>query len=114
LLDIIDSKQQMPIFYDFWYQAISDADASGREPMLIFRRNRRLTCIAMHSYIFDTFLKEGNQGNGFLPYMNIVFDDHNDPLVSICNMRQFFDYTWGIIDDKFIQFKILKAIITMR
>jgi len=45
ILDILDSKQKEPTIIKFWVQCVRDADLSRREPILIFRRNGRASCI---------------------------------------------------------------------
>jgi hypothetical protein len=57
LNDVLDSSQDDPVFFKFWKQALSDALASNREPLLIFRRNRRRPCIAMDEELFNMFIK---------------------------------------------------------
>lgn len=49
VLDVIDSKQQTPVFIEFWEQCRKDAEESGREPILIFRRNQMQKCIVLTS-----------------------------------------------------------------
>ena len=51
ILDFIDSRQRTPILMNMWEQCKRDADLTGREPVLIFRRNNRLPCIMFtHKY----------------------------------------------------------------
>lgn len=106
VLDLIDSKQNIPKFKDFWDQACQDAIASKREPILIFRRNRRLPCIAMHDYIFNTFL---NSSFINFPIITSQLETDVNPIV-ICNLEQFFDSTWKKINENFIKLKINRAI----
>jgi len=52
LLDLIDSSQKQTVFEMMWEQCFRDALLSNREPVLIFRRNQRKTCIAIqHKYL---------------------------------------------------------------
>lgn len=52
ILDMIDSKQKESVLDVFWEQCTKDADISKREPILIFRRNRRTPCIVMRNAYF--------------------------------------------------------------
>lgn len=110
VLDLLDSSQQYPKFYDFWYQAVNDADLSGREPLLIFRRNRRLPCIAMRSYIFDVFTYICNDKPVEFDTISIQFNGEYTPII-ICNLRYFYDYTWGHIHAQQLKFNVDRAIM---
>jgi hypothetical protein len=46
ILDLIDSKQKITVIEELWAQCKHDAEATNREPILIFRRNGRGLCIA--------------------------------------------------------------------
>jgi hypothetical protein len=50
LLDFLDSSQDTPVFAEMWEQAVCDAGA--REPVVIFRRNRKQACIAIRETFF--------------------------------------------------------------
>lgn len=52
LLDLIDSNQKDPVFLKFWRQSSEEAEVTNREPILIFRRNRRKACICLCDDIF--------------------------------------------------------------
>lgn len=109
VMDIIDSQQQTPMFYDFWWQAVNDAQESNREPILIFRRNRRTACIAMNHYVFNSFMSCKNTKPEF-DIMSIDLSDY-EPAIRICNLRNFFDYTWSCINENFIRFRVNRAIL---
>lgn len=53
VLDLIDSAQAETIFDKMWAQAVDDAEKSERRPLLIFRRNRRVPCIAMTTELYQ-------------------------------------------------------------
>jgi hypothetical protein len=53
LLDVIDSQQKEPIFIQFINQCFGDAELSNREPMLIFRRNQRKSCVALRKMMYN-------------------------------------------------------------
>ena len=93
LLDLIDSQQMMTEFHKFWNQCLNDAINSNREPILIFRRNRRSPCIAMHNDIFAGFI--GRFGMFPSNYMNVNGDFCYLP-VTVLNLRIFFDWTEAI------------------
>lgn len=90
LMDLIDSQQKMAVFHEFWNQCLNDAIESDREPILIFRRNRRTPCIAMHNDIFAGFI--GRFGYPTFNYVNINGKFCYLP-VTIINLRIFFDWT---------------------
>lgn len=107
IMDLIDSKQQNPLFHDFWYQAVNDAEMSEREPLLIFRRNRRLPCIAMKYHIFNAFT---NHSPIEFDTIRVQFDSESSPIVT-CNIRYFFDHTWGMVNPNFIKLRINRALM---
>jgi hypothetical protein len=47
ILDLLDSKSQEPMFAQMWNQCVIDAEISERQPILIFRRERKLPLIAI-------------------------------------------------------------------
>ena len=109
LLDLIDSKQDNPMFNDFWAQTANDATESNREPILIFRRNRRQSCIAMYDYIFKTFVNCQDKDINFNT-ININYTNEYNT-ITICNIKHFFNYTWGKINENFIKLKMNRAIL---
>ena len=54
VLDILDSDQKIPVIFSLWQQCENDAELANKEPMLIFRRNRRKKCIAFKRSYFST------------------------------------------------------------
>jgi hypothetical protein len=90
LMDLIDSLQKNPQFHEFWEQCLNDAVESKREPMLIFRRNRRTPCIAMHEDIFIGFSYKYGEFN--FNYIVVQFKFTPWPIV-VLNLQQFFDWT---------------------
>jgi hypothetical protein len=52
VLDLIDSQQKETQLEKFWQQCCRDAEITKREPVLIFRRNNRSTCIAFRTNYF--------------------------------------------------------------
>jgi hypothetical protein len=110
ILDVLDSNQSTPWFYQFWTEAKIDADASKREPMLIFRRLRRLPCIAMHEDIFNQFKNCALDA----PIDHITVSINNEHPVTVANMRHFFYWTKGMMNQIFISFRINRAIMHRR
>lgn len=95
ILDIIDSTQQKPQFYDFWEQCERDSSILSKEPLLIFRRNNKQPCIAMYTDIFTTFItKCGHPEFEFLS-LNFCSENLCFPSISICNLYKFFEWTKG-------------------
>ena len=93
LLDLVDSQQKMAMFHEFWNQCLNDAIESNREPMLIFRRNRRTPCITMHNDIFAGFM--ARFGNPGVNTINVNGDFCYLP-VTIMNLRHFLNWTEAI------------------
>jgi len=90
IIDLIDSQQKMTVFHEFWNQCLNDAIESEREPILIFRRNRRSSCIAMHNDIFAGFIARF----GYPTFNHITVNGEFCYLpVVIMNLRIFFDWT---------------------
>ena len=110
LLDMIDSSQRLSQFHEFWEQCLNDAIESKREPILIFRRNRRSPCITMRNDIFAGFIERfGMPG---VNTINLVTEF--DPLpITIMNMRQFFDWTEQI-NESILKKHIVKRILKRR
>lgn len=107
LLDMIDSSQKICQFHEFWEQSLNDAIESKREPILIFRRNRRSACITMRSDIFKGFSR--HFGTPTVNYLNL--NTQFDPLpITIMNMRHFFDWTEQI-NPHIIRNHIVKQIL---
>jgi hypothetical protein len=110
LLDMIDSSQKLSQFHEFWEQCLNDAIESRREPILIFRRNRRSPCITMRNDVFAGFIKRFG-----MPGVNIInLITEFDPLpITIMNMRQFFDWTEQI-SESIIKNYIVKQLLIRR
>lgn len=53
VLDLIDSKQKEPVLMKMWAQCKGDADVAGKQPLLIFRRNRRLPCVLFERALME-------------------------------------------------------------
>lgn len=60
ILDCIEGNNN-PKFLEFWLQAMEDAEASNRTPVLIFRRANKQPCITFdYSYFYDVLNPLGN------------------------------------------------------
>jgi hypothetical protein len=57
LTDILDGSEKKPTILGFWDQSIGDAIKSGREPLLVFRRNNKQPCIVMATDVFNTIVE---------------------------------------------------------
>lgn len=53
VLDFIDSKQKEPVLQKMWAQCKRDAELTNRQPILIFRRNGRSSCIMITCWYCD-------------------------------------------------------------
>lgn len=107
IMDCIDSTQQKPQFIMFWEQAVRDADLSEREPMLIFRRNNKRTCIAVYEDIFlacvrrfEVFEKNAIRIN--TPYYAPIW---------ICNLNDFFEWSGNEFTEEFIKIQLNRVLI---
>lgn len=111
LLDIIDSNQAKPIFYELWEQAVNDGLKSNREPLLIFRRNHRQACIAMHYYILESF----ETILGRYPHTNITISPDALPQnkITICYIKDFYKWTKGRMSETFLNITVMRKIISM-
>lgn len=87
VLDFLDSKQKNPVLQVFWNQCSRDADLTNRQPILIFRRNRRETCIC--------FLKDYEEhlsdfyGSCFVPKITISIENQR---LTIIKLKDFFEW----------------------
>ena len=91
-LDCIEGDSDNPVFLDFWLQTLEDAEASNREPVLIFRRNNKQPCIVFtHKYWFNSLM-------GYHPsfklfqYDNITLNISGEKLITI-SFKDFLDWT---------------------
>jgi hypothetical protein len=103
LTDLIDSMQQTTQFHEFWNQCLTDSIESKREPFLIYRRNRRTPCVAMHKDIFNAF--GGRFGLPDFNYLTINGGFAPLPIVT-CNIHHFYDWTMNInykVIDRYIK-----------
>jgi hypothetical protein len=100
LMDMIDSHQKVSQFHEFWEQCLNDAIESKREPMLVFRRNRRTPCITFREDIFVAFTRRF----GSPDFNYIILVTLFDPLsIVTMNLRHFFDWTQQINESIFLQ-----------
>jgi len=73
ILDLLDSKSQEPMFAQMWNQCVIDAEISTREPILIFRRERKLPLICITGQYYSRLTNWFN-----IPgFMKIHFDLSN-------------------------------------
>lgn len=83
LLDCIEGDSKNPKFLEFWLQALDDAEASNREPVLIFRRNNKQSCIVFrYSYWNDIVLRYIELLNIFR-FDNIIINVSGEKLIVI-------------------------------
>jgi hypothetical protein len=89
IMDEIDSKQEETQFMKFWKQVCRDAAISNKEPWLIFRRQNKMTCIAMYSDVFE-YIREKFQKT-HLTRMEL-YPEHFSQ-ITICNLNDFLNMT---------------------
>lgn len=53
ILDIIDGKEEIPVFNGMWTQCYNQAECCNKQSMLIFARNNKHTCIAIEDIIYN-------------------------------------------------------------
>lgn len=73
ILDLLDSKSQEPMFAQMWNQCVIDAEVSTREPILIFRRERKLPLICITKQYYSRLTNWFNVPD----FMKIHFDLSN-------------------------------------
>lgn len=83
VLDLLDSQQDKPVLKKMWDQCVGDAEESGREPILIFRRNGRGSCILMsQKYMRELRKSYGKSvGNSVSFTMPCMFEPYWDVVV---------------------------------
>lgn len=86
--DFIDSNQKTPVLQKMWEQCIKDAELSGTQPILIFRRNARQPCICIKRSYYN-HLKEyfGRIGNLIVVDAGIL-----DEEIIIMSLAEFFEW----------------------
>jgi len=97
ILDMVDSNQGKPMFYQFWEQSEKDALAASKEPMLIFRRNNKQPCISLYSDIFNTIIRKCGYPDFEFLTLNFCSKNMCFPSISVCNLYKFFEWTKGKI-----------------
>jgi hypothetical protein len=102
LMDELDSRQDKVQFYIFWDQAVRDADLSKREPLLIFRRNKKKSCIAIHEDLFNVCVD--SFGNTSFSLMIIKKEDYRS--IVVCNLEEFLEWSFGKFTEEFINDKL--------
>ena len=98
LLDEIDSKQKETQFFKFWNQVTRDSQLSKKLPLLIFRRNNKQSCIAMHYDIYKylrSIVFDKNHVDKLL-----VFHSNEYKSIIICNLNSFLEYSDGVLNNK--------------
>ena len=110
LMDELDSRQNHVQFFVFWDQAIRDAELSEREPLLIFRRNKKRTCIAIHDDLFKVCIAEF----GKALFSTMTIHKHGYHPITLCNIEEFFNWSWGRFSAEFIEKKLTQVSLDRR
>lgn len=85
ILDCVDSNQKKPVLQAMWEQCARDADLSGCQPILIFRRNTRQSCICFRrSYYLGTSAFHGKCNS------NIVGISIGEENLVVMSLKDFF------------------------
>jgi len=56
ILDNLDSRKQETVFESLWDQCFQEALITKREPVLVFRRNQKYSCIAFFTELFHKLI----------------------------------------------------------
>lgn len=93
VLDLVDSNKKETVFEMMWKQCARDAAISYRNPVLIFRRNARQSCICFRKpyYISRTHYYGKCKSN----LISVTIDDRN---LVIMSLKQFFDWAQPVCD----------------
>lgn len=93
MLDCIEGDSENPIFLDFWLQTLEDAEASNREPILIFRRPSKQPCIVIrYGYFFDILRPLHNTIFKEWDYDSLSINISKEALL-IMSFKNFIDWT---------------------
>lgn len=90
LLEMIDSHNKQPMLIAFWDQCKEDATKSGKEPILIFKRNRKVPCICFSTAVYLKFV------NWFGKMDNLIEIIYNKDKVVIMSLSAFLDWSISI------------------
>ena len=101
LSDIIDGSEETPTFFEFWDQACTDAFKSKREPLLVFRRNRRKICIAMFCDVATKLHKWNNFAFGSINRLDIRYVGYAP--ITVISLNDFMAQLDNGISSKFIE-----------
>lgn len=94
LLDCIEGDSQNPKFLEFWLQALEDAEASNREPVLIFRRNNKQPCIVFREEYVLNVMAVYPLFKLLKKYDNILLKISDEVLMAL-SFKDFLDWTNG-------------------
>lgn len=89
LLELIDSQQTITKFEEFWNQCFLESQESNREPVLIFRRNKRLSCIAFRKQYWNTLTNYC----GSFEERTIVVNINASLQLVVVNLHDFLNWT---------------------
>jgi hypothetical protein len=93
-LDILDGAENTPVLIDFWLQVTEEAEHTGREPVLVFRRNMKQACIAFRLVYFQQLLAHfGDCGRDHQRVHTIDHRLHSyDQNIVILNLSDFLEW----------------------
>lgn len=91
VLDCIEGNSKNPKFLEFWLQCLEDSEITKRQPVLIFRRNNKSSCIAfLHSY-WKKIIRHKNLFKSFI-YDSIILNSCDEKIIIIA-LKDFLEYT---------------------
>lgn len=91
-LDVVDSSLKKPVLCGIWNQCCNDAMATNREPLLIFRRYRRLPCIAFSKSLFNKLIDFYGRPSHSTPYVQMYWLEPEYDHIVVLNLMDFFKW----------------------
>ena len=91
LLDLIDSKQILPMILYFWKQAADTAEQTNKRPILITRRTNKKAIIVITKILFNSIVGYVNNPD----FLFIEFPGFGERLICM-GLDDFFTWTSGV------------------
>lgn len=92
VLDLVDSNQKKPVLQMMWEQCVRDAELSVCQPILIFRRNSRQSCICFRrSYYLG---RCAHYGRCHFNFINLVVGEE---ILVIMPLKRFFAWAQPVV-----------------
>jgi hypothetical protein len=92
VLDLLDSRQKKPMVCSMWEQCVNDAVLSGRQPVLIFRRNQKEVCVTINLNYYLTLCSYFNVPGNIIEAIIPNIQQPNN-LIVIMKFSEFLEWT---------------------